>query len=230
MKLASGLLVFFSITAFTSCADADQTQPDTSAAPLYVSATISGEEGIDSASFFAEFRTGGPQGSTLLLPPAGVQLDGNNVLPDSARMAGFFYEARLPLAGFSGKHRLQITNLNGVTSTVPFGFAPFSLKNQVSQVLAGQPLTLQFGNLPAGTHTFRIIITDTAFETNDVHTLVNTASGNITLQPQQLSPLAAGPLLLEISKEEAVPVTGEGIRGKLVLHYNLRRNLELLAR
>src|SRR5689334_14194408 len=81
---------------------------------LFMHYKISGEEDKETVTCLVQFKEGGVEGEGRLLPPKEkIELDGEPLLSDSARISGIYYEIDKPVEGFAGQHSLVFTGLNG---------------------------------------------------------------------------------------------------------------------
>src|SRR3979490_656544 len=72
---------------------------------IYFDYRIWGEEGKDNITCLLKYHFNGQNGVSLLLDePSRVELDGEVVRADSAKLSGVFYEIQKPLNDFTGKH------------------------------------------------------------------------------------------------------------------------------
>src|SRR5215216_7813541 len=80
---------------------------------VYFDYKIYGDEKDENLTIYLQYRMGGKNGTTIVLhAPAKVQLDGEELKVDSAKLTGAYYELEKPVASFEGKHEIVFTDLN----------------------------------------------------------------------------------------------------------------------
>ena len=196
---------------------------------IFADYRISGAEGKEAVTCLLQFYEGGPRGASLLLDaPAGVQIDGEKVVPDSALRTGAYYELQKPVQAFADKHRFILTDEYGQQYSEEVTFEPLVLKTEPGKTIkAGEKLVLQVGGLLPG-EKLRVVLTDINFDTEDINRLQTPADGQVILTAEDLQQLAPGPLTLMLFKEMERPLkdrTAAG--GRLSIIYSLTRELEL---
>ncbi len=189
---------------------------------------IRGEEKDSNVTVYIQFRMGGPNGITILLnEPAKVQLDGEEIIADSAKLTGAFYEIQKPSRSFSGKHTILFTDLNGKEYSEEFVYQPFKLKTKIPAIVHRVDLAFDFENLETE-DCIRVTATDTSFTSRDINEIDTPKNGRLIIPADKLKNLVNGPITLQLSKETERPVkngTREG--GKIVVSYGLQREFEL---
>lgn len=192
------------------------------ASDLYLDYRVSAEEAAEYAVALLYFRDGGPDAKSIELESGSrVSFDGEPLVADSAKLAGIYYEAQRPLAGFAGPHKIVYTNKQGEAFEQSFQFTPLILEN-ISAVLSRKDLVLELGK-SAGKGKIQVLVTDTSFKTTDINEEYTAENGQIVISKEALKKVASGPITLELVKEEIQPLPN----GKLTLSYTLRRELEL---
>lgn len=186
------------------------------------------EEGREDVTVKLQYRMGGPQGTTLILnKPSKVELDGEELLPDSAKLSGAYYEIQKPLASFSGKHTIIFTGLNRKKFREEFEFVPFRLEPDIPAILTRGNLEFSFTGLDS-LDFIRVVLTDTSFESPDINEIDTVKNGKLIVPADHLSNVVNGPINLEFHMEYERPVkngTKEG--GRFTINYSLRRAFEL---
>lgn len=197
---------------------------------VYADYSISGEEGNDSVSCVFRFYKGGPGNLAVLLhEPAKVVLDGQVVQPDSARLSGIYYEVSRPLEQFKGNHEIIFTNEDGKEYRQSFEFISFSIMPELPERLPKRSLVIKLTDFPKQNMAVRLSITDTSFATNDINEIVNVANGQLHIDQSSLEKLKAGPVVLEIVREEEKPIqTKDNVGGRIIISYGLKKEFELV--
>jgi hypothetical protein len=230
-RRGTGGRIFVAVMAFlfASCSNTENgkaVNPDA----VYFDYSISGEEGKEEVSCLIQYRSGGENGTALVLTsPSQVALDGQLLTVDSSKVNGAYYEAVQPLASFAGKHTISFTDLKKRQYKEEFEFTPFSLAEELPEKLPRKPFSIKLKNYPAGPGV-RLVMTDTAFNSGDFNRIVPVENGAIRIDTDMLSGLKDGPLSIELFREEERPVK-EGTKkgGKIVIAYGCKRESELVA-
>jgi hypothetical protein len=213
-----------------ACTNAEREQKEVTPGAVFFDYRIWGEEDKGDVTCLLQFRMGGPNGATLLLEdPAKVELDGEIVKADSARLAGAFYETIKPVNEFKGKHSIVFTDVDKKQHKEEFEFTPFQLSAELPQKLQRKPFTIRLVDFPADAATIHISLTDTSFTTNDVNEIAEVVNGGVEVTETMLNKLRAGPIVLELSTEnERVVNKGANDKGRIWMRYGLRREFELV--
>ena len=99
------LLIFISACTNNTPGNRKNIDPDA----VFFEYIIRGDEDDSNVTVYIQFRIGGPNGYTLTLKdPAKVELDGETISMDSAKLTGAYYELQKPADLFPGKHTLSI--------------------------------------------------------------------------------------------------------------------------
>jgi hypothetical protein len=203
---------------------------DGNASEIFFDYRISGEEGRDSVTILAQFRSEDPEGPAISLEESGkIELDGEVLRADSANLTGPYYEIRKPLAGFNGKHRIVFTTSNGKKYIQEFSFMPISLQSELPETRKKDSFSIFLKDLKPGSRV-RYVLTDTSFDTDDINEVTRiSSSGRILFSKEKISKLSKGPvtLLLELEDERSV-AKGTGKGGRISISYGLRRDFELV--
>ena len=190
--------------------------------------SIRAEEGKEEVIVKLQYRMGGPNGTTLILDePSKVELDGEQLLLDSAKLTGAYYEVLKPLPTFSGKHTIVFTDLNKKQYKEEFDFSPFTIDPPVPASLSRGELVFDLKGLDSLDYV-RVVLTDTSFYSDDINEIDTVRKGKVVISGERLSTLTNGPINLEFYKEIEKPVengTREG--GRIFITYGLKRGFEL---
>jgi|GEM_PF-271802 len=195
---------------------------------IYFDYKILGEEDKELITILLQYRFAGPEGISLFMEePAMVQLDGNNIEADSARMTGAFYELQVPVQDFIGSHTISFTNMDGKIFKEEFEFVPFTLASELPDTVQRNDIILRFEGLKK-TDLLRVILIDTAFYTDDINDMDTVKDGQLIITTNRLQKLKTGPLTLQIFKEEERPIkNGTKAGGMLSINYGLKREFEV---
>lgn len=222
--IPTSLIALLAIFFLASCTDENgKTGEGSGSWDIFFDYQVSGEEGRDDVTCLMRFQEGGPEGDAVLLPS--VEMDGQPVSPDSARITGVYYEVRRPLADFAGVHRVSFTDLKKNKLEQEFTFSPFTLKTDLSARVSRSNFVLDLDGVEKGTP-IRLVLTDTSFESPDINKVIR-FSGPIRLDPLNLNKLVNGPIILIINSEEEKQFTNKS-RGRISISYVLQREFELV--
>lgn len=176
-----------------------------------------------------QYRFGGPNGSTLTLQePGQVEMDGQTLKADSSNLLGTYYEFSKSLLDFQGKHEIVFTGYDKKQYKEDFEFTPFSLEEELQDTIHRKPFIIKLENFPLQSTPLRLVMIDTAFDTNDVNEIIDVVDGEIKIDSQMLSQLKNGPISLELNLEQEKPLQQTKAGGKLSLRYTLKRDFELV--
>lgn len=186
---------------------------------------IRGDEDDSNVTLYLQFRTGGPNGYTLTLKdPAKVELDGELIPVDSAKLTGAYYEIQKPTEDFIGKHTITFTDFNKKVHTQEFEYKPFSLATELDQVERGE-LVFDLEGLDKEDY-LHVSATDTSFTSRDIVEIDTVRDGKLIIPVGKLKYLVDGPITLLLSKETQKIIRNE-IRGRVTVSYGLKREFEL---
>jgi hypothetical protein len=221
--IPTGLIALLAIFFLASCTD-ESGKPENGSgdSEIFFHYQISGEEGRDDVTCLMRFQEGGADGDAVLLPS--VEMDGQPVSPDSARLSGVYYEVRRPLADFAGVHRISFTDFQKNKIEQEFTFSPFSLKTDLPPRISRSNFVLDLDGVEKGTN-IRLVLTDTSFDSPDINKTIR-FSGPIRLNPLNLDKLVNGPIIMIINSEEETRVMNKS-RGRISISYVLQREFEL---
>jgi hypothetical protein len=223
MKSTPGLVLALCLFIIAACNGGDK--KGAVALPvsdLYLDYKVSAEESAEYAVALFYFRDGGANAKSIELEKGSqVSFDGEPLKADSAKLAGIYYEAQRPLAGFAGPHQIIYKDKQGHTIEQSFQYIPLILES-IPAVLSRKDLVLKLGK-SAGKGKIQVLVTDTSFRTTDINEEYTAENGQILIPGEALKKVANGPITLELVKEETKYLPN----GKLTLSYTLRRELEL---
>lgn len=226
LRVLKRLHFFGFLALLAGCRERPRNGTPYNPALIFCDYRITGAEDQETVNCLFQFKTGGPEGKSLLLqPPSKVQLDGQILPADSAGLSGVLYEVSRPLGSFKGRHEIIYTDHQGKPHPLYFSFLPFTLAAPLPEKLDHPPLTLRFRDLPGKKTPLRLSLTDTAFATNDINEIIQVQNGELILDRDILERLKPGPLVLELVKEEETSLEGDGnLEGRLITSYGLRRS------
>lgn len=223
------LYFFYLVYFFSSCTNNEiGNSRDVNPDAVFFEYQVWGEEKDSTVTVYLQYRMGGRNGTTLVLnEPSRVQLDGEELPADSARLSGAFYVKQVPAESFAGKHIISFTDLNRKQYKEEFTWQPFKLKTKIPDSISRGDLAFDFEGLQALDH-LRVIATDTSFRSRDINEIDTVRNGRIIIAANKLNDLVNGPITLLFYKEVELPVkngTKEG--GKISVTYGLQREVEL---
>jgi hypothetical protein len=156
-------------------------------------------------------------------------LDGTDLNVDSARLTGTFYEAQKPVAAFTGKHTITIIDMTGKEHKQEFEFVPFALADELPEQIKMERFIIRLTGFTKTPARMRLVLTDTAFTTKDVNEELLVKSGEITITPRMWEALKAGPVTMEIYREEEQSLKKNSKQdGRLLITYALKREFEAI--
>ncbi len=193
---------------------------------IYQEYNVSGAEGENDATFIAQFRFGGDNGTTLVLnDKSQVSFDGKVLAVDSSSGMGAYYQTKLPMASAAGNHKWTFTDGNEKNYTNTFTLQPFTLVTKFATPIPQANLELNFSGLEDNDE-ISISINDTSHSSSryrDVDTTVKINGGKVIIAASQIKKLAPGPLTIDVSKEQNINLkeaTKEG--GAIMYRYELQ--------
>jgi hypothetical protein len=193
---------------------------------------VRGEEGEDSVTVLLQYHAGNEESPSIVLDGgSNVLLDGKEIKPDSAKLTGVYYEAVLPAANFKGTHSIVFTDKKGTSHRQQFSFVPFSLVAELPLRIKKEPFVIRLSGLGPESARLRLVMIDTAFTSRDVNEELNVENGELLITTKMWRSLDAGPITLEIHREEEVPLKRAGKEeGRLVITYSLKREFEAIEK
>ncbi len=200
---------------------------------IYQEYNVSAIEGESEATFTAQFRFGGVNGTTLVLnDKSQVSFDGKALTVDSSGGMGAYYQTKLPMASAAGKHNCTFTDGNEKNYTNTCSLLPFTLTTIFTKPIAQGNLELNFSGLQDNDE-INISISDTSYLSryHDMDTTVKISGGKVVIAARQINKLAPGPITIDVSKEENTNLkeaTKEG--GAIMYRYQLRTRNAVLKK
>jgi len=218
----------FLLLIVSSCVDntignRKNTDPDA----VFFDYMIRGEEDDSNVTLYLQFRIGGPNGYTLTLKnPAKVELDGEIIPVDSAKLTGAYYEIQKPSETFIGKHTITFTDFNKKVHSQEFEYKPFSMATDLDEVQRGD-LVFDLEGLEKEEY-LHVSATDTSFTSRDIVEIDTLKNGKLVIPAHKLRYLVNGPITLLLSKETQKIIKNE-IHGRVTVSYGLKREFELTS-
>lgn len=190
---------------------------------------VSAEEGRADATVRLQFKEGDENGDAFALEtPSRVLFDGAELPADSSRFSGPYYELIKPVDALRGRHTILFVDSKGGRHEMAFSFTPFSLSRELPEKLGKKPFVIHLADFPSAPTTLRVVMTDTSLHSAGVNEDVQVINSELRVDESLLDNLAAGPVTLEISREEVQPLENiPGQTGRLLLTYTIRRQFEL---
>jgi hypothetical protein len=233
MKLSTLKHIFFFILGFflTSCITNEQ-KPSGAVRPkdIFFDYKIWGEEGKETVTCLLQFRFRRETGLAVKLDsPAWVEIDGELIIADSARITGPFYEIQKPIDEFIGRHRITVIDINKKEYSEEFIFMPFSLLTEIPDTLTRGDWTFDFEGMQPIDY-LRIIAIDTSFYSDDINEIDTVRNGKLIIPKEKLRTLVNGPVTLLLNKEEERAVkNGTQRGGKISITYGIKREFVLIG-
>lgn len=224
------LFFIFSISLlFASCKSKDKKVPNVNQINnIYFDYKISAEEGYDNLTIILKYRDGNKDGDAFspeILKS--VKLDDEELLPDSSKMNGVYYEVQRPIANFSGKHVITFTSTNDEEFKEEINFSPMVLETVIPENISREDIVLDFSGLEIEDY-IRVLLTDTSFFGDGINRIDTIRNNQLILSKNVLDKLADGPILMEFSREFERPLNeASEAGGRLRINYTLRREFNL---
>lgn len=196
---------------------------------IYFDYTVTAEEGDENVTCVFQYKNNNAEGKAIDIEPGKMELDGQQLESDSARLSGFFYELQKPVDSFAGKHSVVFINSDGKKFENEFEFSPFVLAKELPKKINREPFVIQLKNFPPTEKSVRLLLLDTAFESTGFNDLVPVIDNKINIDESILKTIKNGPINLELYMEQEVPlkqVTKAG--GTISITYGLKREFELV--
>jgi len=223
-------LYFFSgLICFYSCTDNEPSSiRDVNPDAIFFDYKIKGEEGDNNVTVYLQYKRGSHNGVPFVLSePAKVELDGELVSRDSAKLTGAFYEIQKPASDFSGTHTIVFTDPNNREHQEEFVFQPFKLKTRIPAVINRGEIVFELDGLEPRDH-LRVSLTDTAFMSHDINEIDTLQNGKLIISADKLKNVVDGPVTLQLYKEVDSPLKhGTRAGGRIIVSYGMRRVFEL---
>lgn len=210
------------------CRNQDRTGRNAGPDNFYLDYTVSADEGDENVTCTFQFRKGGPEGQAVEIAPAKVELDGQVIDGDSARLSGFYYEVQKAVDSFAGKHTVVLVAPGTASYTNNFEFSPFTLAEELPAVVHRRPLSVTLLHFPPHEKAVRLLLLDTAFVSTGFNDLVPVVNGKLTIGPGIWNHLKNGPVNLELYLEQEIPLSQPTRAGGAIsITYGLKRTFEL---
>lgn len=195
---------------------------------IYFDYTVTAEEGNENVTCVFQYKSYDAEGRAINIEPGKVELDGQELQSDSAKLSGFYYEVQKPVDSFAGKHAIVFTNADGKEYKNEFDFSPFSTED-IPAKIQREPFTIQLKNFPATEKSVRLLLLDTAFASSGFNDLVPVIDGKVQIDESILRSVKIGPINFELYMEQEVPLKQTTKAGGMVsITYGLRREFDLV--
>jgi hypothetical protein len=228
VQLFIAALIFF----LFSCNNSNESESvigrmdETDLESVFFDYKISAEEGDDNLTIMLQFRFDDIEGESIIIDDGGkVELDGEQILPDSSGLTGAYYEINKPIQGFAGDHEIVFYHGNRRYKE-KFSFHPVSFKTELPDTIKRENITIELNGLDPEDYV-RLIMFDTT--ANDgINRLDTTINGRIEISQNDLAGLRNGEIQLELHRENDKPVeNGTHAGGRLLRGYVLKRSFIL---
>jgi len=218
--------IIFLLLSVSACRNNTVTnQKDIDPDAVFFDYIIRGDEDDSNVTLYLQFRIGGSNGySVTLKDPAKVELDGELISVDSAKLTGAYYEIQKPAESFAGKHTITFTDFNKKVYAEEFEYKPFSMATELDDV-SREDLVFDLEGLDKEDY-LHVSLTDTSFASRDIVELDTVRDGKLIIPAHKLRNVVDGPITLLLSKETQ-KVIKNGIHGRITVRYGLKREFEL---
>jgi len=224
----TAILVLLIAAIVAGCTSREKSNKEINYDDLYFDYTISAEEGNENVTCVFQFKKGGDEGKAINIEPSKIELDGEHIETDSAKLSGFFYEVQQPLKSFVGKHAIVFRTADNRQYKNDFEFYDFSFSQKLPDKMKRKPFTIQLNNFPPNENAVRLLLLDTAFESSGFNDMVPVENGRINIDKNILSNIRKGPVVLELYLEQEKPLTQRTqTGGKISITYGLKKEFEL---
>ena len=219
---------FFTVFAVMAGCEVPGSRDKESPGSTYLDYKIWGNENDNEVTILLQFLDGGIYANTILLePPAEVLLDGLPLSADSSRMTGAFYEARGDIDNFLGPHEIIFRDLDGREFRESFEFKRVTMASEIPTQIGRGDIIIELQGL-AEVDYVRLLLTDTAFNSQGINRLDTLRNGRMLISRQDLATLVNGPIHMELIWEsermvKEMPEAG----GKISISYGLSREFML---
>ena len=219
--------IFISVL-LPACSNETATRKHLNPAEIYFDYKIRGEEKDSSVTVYLQYRMYGPSGNAILLPePAKVELDGERLSADSAKLTGAYYEIRKSADAFVGKHSIVFTDINGKEFREEFVYQPVHLKTSLPAVVTRGDLVFEFTGLEDKDY-MRVSLVDTSFRSRDINEIDTVQNNKVIISADKLKNVVDGPITVLFYKDAEKPVkNGTRVGGRITLSYGMQREFEL---
>lgn len=224
------LVLFLGFAAIVAgCTNRDKVKSTIDFNRLYFDFAITAEEDAGYATCVFQFKEGGPEGKAVNIESATVELDGQNLETDSAKLSGFFYEMQKSIDSFSGKHSIVFTTPSDKEYKNEFEFSPFALEEELPEKITRKSFEIQLKNFPSTEKRVRLFLLDTAFESSGFNDMVPVNDGKLTINESILKSVKKGPINLALYMEQEIPLQEKNLAGgRIFITYGLKRQFELV--
>jgi hypothetical protein len=189
---------------------------------------VEGDEDGGEATCLLQFKRGNSLGNSEVIPGAGwVEIDGHRLEADSTKFGGAYYEWVEEASLFQGHHTIQFHGNEQAQFEESFDYNIFSLTREIPEVVPRTPLHIYLSGFEEEDGKLRVVMTDTAFGTNDVQQVLPVNRGVLTIPALLWRRLSAGPIALELYREEKKIFSNALGRGWISASYSLSREFEL---
>lgn len=222
------LLILGFAVIVTGCKHHDKINKKINYDDLYLDYNVTAEEGDENVTCVFQYKNG-VEGKAVNIDPAEVELDGQKLETDSARLSGFYYEVQKPIDSFAGKHIVVFVTPEEKKYQNEFMFSPFELEEELPEKINRKPFVIQLKNFPSDVKSVRLLMLDTSFKSEGFNDLVPVVDGKINIDQSILKTVQKGPINFELYMEEELPLkqtTKAG--GKISITYGLKREFELV--
>jgi len=222
-------IIALSLFCFVACTNIETPRKKNATPPsIFFDYKIRAQENDSNVSVYLLYRINGPGGNTIKLSdPANVQLDGDTIAVDSAKLTGAFYDVEKPAQSFQGRHTIVFTDFDSKQHSVEFVYKPFTLKTKIPSTIKRGDLTFDFAGL-ANEDYVRVILADTSFMSPDLHEIDTIMNNRLVIPENKLKNLVNGPVVLLLSKEIERPVHSDArTHGRIMISYGMQREFEL---
>ncbi len=226
-RLIFGFFWTLVLTACGSDKKAESTEP--AAVFIYTDYKVSAEEESDSVTIMLQFRDESLEEQNIRFADAGqVTLDGKPLGAGQTKMLGTYYEIRLPLKGFTGKHEIVFTDKKGKKHPDYFLFEPLKLAVELPDTISSPELKLEFEPLHTDRPVIRVVINDTSYLGEGINKAFRLRENHLVIDTTAISSLHEGPVMLQCWLESETETNDPATAGGLIaVSYSFRRQFYL---
>jgi hypothetical protein len=222
----TAILSFFII----SCTDNEPRTPrEVNPNDIFFDYQVRSDESDSFVTVMLQYRYRNARGSTILLSPSTkVELDGEEIGPDSSKLTGAYYEIRKPARDFAGEHSIVFTDNDLKQYKQTFHFSRLALAGDPPDTIpktrsGDSDWVFQLENVDNEEY-IRVVLTDTARYHEGINRVDTVQDGRLVITAKQLQKFARGPVHLELIREEERKIKdGTARGGRIALEYSLRR-------
>lgn len=196
---------------------------------IYADYKISAEEESDSVTVLLQFRDESVEEQNIRFAKENqVMLDGKPLQAGQTKILGTYYEMRLPLEGFSGKHEILFTDRRGKKHPDYFLFETLSLAEPLPDTISAPELELRFAPVNTERPIVRLVLNDTSFIGEGINRTVRLKNNQVLLDTADLAVLHEGPVMLQCYLETETETNDPDMAGGLItVSYSFRRQFIL---